>query len=334
MRGSSTGCLAARPVLDRRWLSRKTSMAVLPDNLNHDAPFDVGFAAGVTRLAGSCVTVAVPWLGGNRREEIFAQAMPVSSEHGLKLYKAGGFWIGHVRGTSAQHDLSAATELAYNRLLKVCTGRHLLRIWNYVPGINEEANGLENYRAFCQGRAQAFESALGIGFNAQLPSASAVGSSGDHLDVIFVAGQAAPVHYENPAQTPAYLYPIEHGPRSPSFARASVVKDGAQVWTFISGTSAIRGHATIAPGTLAGQLDCTLENLALISAAAGLGQDLGADRSQRRHFKVYLRNANDLPATQQRLERSLLRPSDDVIFLLADICRAALKVEIEATVVI
>ena len=309
-------------------------MSVFPNSPNQVAPFNVGFGVDVTESVGTRVAVAVPWLGGNRCEEIFARAVPVSSDHGVQLYQAGGFLIGHAREIKGTHGLSAVTEIAYNQLLNACAGQHLLRIWNYVPRINEEANGLENYRAFCQGRAQAFERALGVGFNAQLPSASAVGSAGDCLDVIFVAGQAAAVHYENPAQTPAYLYPIEHGPRSPSFARASVVRDGAQTWTFISGTAAIRGHATIAPGTLEGQLDCTLENLALISAAAGLGQDLGADRSLRRHFKVYLRNAADLAATQRCLERSLVRPSDDVIFLQADICRAALKVEIEATVVV
>jgi chorismate lyase/3-hydroxybenzoate synthase len=82
---------------------------------------------------------------------------------------------------------------------------------------------------------------------------------------------------------------------------------------------------------LAAQLDCTLDNLRLISSAAGLGEDLGVGRKLQRHFKVYVRHAGDLPAVQARLERSLLKPADSVIYLQADICRAELILEIEAT---
>ena len=80
-----------------------------------------------------------------------------------------------------------------------------------------------------------FEARLGGRFEQKLPAASSVGSHGDRLDVIFVAGEAAPRHLENPEQVPAYHYPAEHGPRAPSFARATVASDGARKVTFISG---------------------------------------------------------------------------------------------------
>jgi chorismate lyase / 3-hydroxybenzoate synthase len=110
-----------------------------------------------------------------------------------------------------------------------------------------------------------------------------------------------------------------------------VVRDGQHTWTFISGTSAIKGHETVAPGALDAQLECTLDNLRLMSRASGLGEDLGAERVKQRHFKVYLRHPSDLAAARMRLERSLLRPQDVVTYLQADICRAALNIEIEAT---
>jgi enamine deaminase RidA (YjgF/YER057c/UK114 family) len=102
---------------------------------------------------------------------------------------------------------------------------------------------------------------------------------------------------------------------------------------FISGTAAIKGHATIAPGDTAAQLDCTLENLALISRAAGLGNSLGAAGEFVRHFKIYLRHASDHAAAAARIQSTLLRPSDRITWLHADVCRAALNVEIEATLV-
>jgi hypothetical protein len=93
---------------------------------------------------------------------------------------------------------------------------------------------------------------------------------------------------------------------------------------FVSGTSAVRGHATVAPHDTAGQVDCTLENLRLVSRVCGLGETLGAGRSER-HFKVYLRNPSDWPSVALQLERR-------VSYLGAEICRSALNVEIEVAV--
>jgi hypothetical protein len=130
------------------------------------------------------------------------------------------------------------------------------------------------------------------------------------------------------------LYPAEHGPRAPSFARATVAREGRRAWVFISGTSAIKGHETIAPGDLKGQLACTLDNLRLMSRKAGLGDDLGAGVGAQRQFKVYLRHDSDLTSARESLERSLLHPGDVVTYLHAEICRAALNIEVEATIAV
>ncbi len=277
--------------------------------------------------------IAAPWLGGAAREEIFSGAVRIGSENGLDLYRSGGLLLGHAHDPFVDRELASRTLSVYARVLKACEGRHLFRIWNYVPRINALTDGFENYRAFCMGRSLAFEQKFGGGFQSILPAASAVGSHGEHLDVIFVAGESVPRHFENPAQIPAYLYPIQHGPRAPSFARATVARDGSRTLTFISGTAAIRGHETVAPGSLAEQLDCTLDNLRLISSAAGLGENLAADGTMQRFFKIYLRHATDFAAAKARLERALLQPRDTVIYLQTDICREALNVEIEVTLV-
>jgi hypothetical protein len=138
---------------------------------------------------------------------------------------------------------------------------------------------------------------------------------------------------ENPEQMPAYKYPAEHGPRSPSFSRAMQVEADGRRWTFVSGTAAIKGHGTMAADSLVGQIEYTIDNLRLISEACKLGASLGADRTAERHFKVYLRHAEDFAATRAALMERLLRPEDRVVWLRSDICRSALKLEIEATVI-
>jgi chorismate lyase/3-hydroxybenzoate synthase len=276
--------------------------------------------------------INVPCLGGTAHEIVFPSATRGSVEDGLTLYHSGRFLLGHATvGWSGSEDLAGQTQRLYERILSAGQGRHLYRMWNYVPRINEVADGLENYRSFCKGRSLAFETAFGRGFQQKLPAASAVGSDDAVLDVIFVAGEMQPQHIENPEQVPAYHYPMEYGPRSPSFSRATMVSDSRSAWIYISGTAAIKGHTTVAPGSLSEQIDCTLDNLRLISRSCAIGDDLGAGAGWNRYFKVYLRNAADYPAAARALEGKLIRAEDRVAYLRADVCRAALNIEIEAT---
>lgn len=273
----------------------------------------------------------LPVLAGDTVEELFGRARPAGRVGALALFEAQGWLLGAatvplVGGLErASHDL-------YGSIFTAAQGRHLARIWNYVPAINEAGpGGLENYRAFCRGRSLAFEQHYGRGFKVLLPSASAVGSKAAALTVAFAACPGSLRHVENPLQVPAYDYPDDYGPRAPSFARATVVAGPEHATVFISGTAAIRGHATIAPHSTRLQLECALENLAAISAACGLGPGLAAGSGAARHFKVYVRHAADLPLVSTILQEQLLADTDRVSYVQADICRAELLVEIEAS---
>lgn len=230
-------------------------------------------------------------------------------------------------------NLEAATTDLYRRLFAATEGLHLYRLWNYVPHINAVEAELDHYRRFCRARSLAFEARFGKHFQQLLPSSSAVGASAGPLAVAFVAGPTPARHFENPSQIPAFNYPPEHGPRPPSFSRATRADTSAATHVFISGTAAIRGHTTVAPGELDAQLECTLDNLRLIGEAAGVGATLGAGDSWQRRFKVYVRRRDDHPRVVARLERSLLGANDLTVFLRADICRPELVVEIEASLV-
>ncbi len=295
------------------------------------ASLRIAFAGAPASGQGASILIPSPWLAGEPEEILFRSAVALPSETALRRFQEGDVLIGHVTEPLSSGDMAARAESLYQRVLAACQGRHLFRVWNYVPAINALTPAGENYRAFCVGRARAFEEAFGPGFEARLPAASAVGSGGSRLDAIFIAGMQAPRHVENPDQVPAYRYPAEHGPRSPSFARASIGLCGGQTVAFVSGTAAIKGHRTVAPGDLEGQITCTLDNLRLISRALDRGDTLAAGPGARRHFKVYLRHPEDLGPARARLEAALFRPDDLVTYLQADICRAALDIEIEAT---
>ncbi|MDB6168046.1 MAG: hypothetical protein JWM88_910 [Verrucomicrobia bacterium] len=302
------------------------------------APFVVEFGrpgtAVTPRSRGFGLGLAIPVLVGDSREVIFPQPAARLENPGLDLVTSGDLLLGCVsEAVTDEAGFAAQAQALYQRVLAAVRGRHLYRIWNYVPRINGLAAGFENYRAFCQGRSLAFEAESGAGFPGVLPSASAVGTRDGFLSVVFVGGSIGPRHFENPEQVPAYRYPAEHGPRPPSFSRATVAVLPGRTLTFISGTAAIKGHESVAPHSFEAQLDCTLDNLHLISKTAGLGENLGANRGAQRHFKVYLRHPDDLAATRARLEHSLFQPADHVIYLQADICRAELNVEVEVSII-
>lgn len=277
------------------------------------------------------VVAGAPVLAGESVESLFADAQPSGRMGALALYRSGDWLLG-AASVSLDAGLEAATHRLYGDIFQATPSRHLARIWNYVPAINEPGpGGLENYRLFCRARSLAFEQHHGPGFESLLPAASAVGAKSANLTVCFAASSHRPRHVENPLQVAAYDYPDEHGPRAPSFARATVVPGDARQTVFISGTAAIRGHATIAPQNLRQQLACTIANLREISAACGLGPELDRGGGSIRHFKVYLRQATDLPGVATVLQEKLLVAADRVSYVQADICRASLLVEIEVT---
>lgn len=230
--------------------------------------------------------------------------------------------------------IQRASESAYRRifgLLDALNFPYVLRFWNYIADINGASQGLERYRQFNIGRQDAF---LGCGrkiAGGAVPAASAVGCDAGPLTVCFFAGRmAAPVAIENPRQISAYRYPAEYGPRSPTFSRASIARVNGGDLLFISGTASIVGHRTLHAGDAAAQTRESMANIdALVAEAQRLAPDAGFSLQQL-CYKVYVRHAHDIEVIASELRRTLGTPIR-ALFLRADICRADLLVEIEAT---
>lgn len=257
---------------------------------------------------------------------------------GSVRWRHDGHWLfGHLAldEFASGEDLTALAERAYRDVFATLdqTGfHHPLRLWNYLPHINGDADGLERYRRFNAGRQQAFLQAGRPAFEGA-PAACALGPREGPLTVAFVAGRHAPRPVENPRQVSAYHYPADHGPRSPTFSRAALADaGGGRVALMISGTSSIVGHETRHAGDVAAQTRETLANLRAVLQAAQ-AHTSARFRLAGLHGVVYLRHAEHLPLVRAELEAAvgaeapLLR---DAVWLEADICRRDLSVEIEA----
>lgn len=220
-------------------------------------------------------------------------------------------------------QIRAAAENAYLALLRCVRSsgyNTMLRFWNYLPKINQSSGGMEHYKQFCQGRLAAFD-ALGITAQ-EFPAASALGHHGKGAVIYALASKTAGVHFENPAQQSAYRYPLQYGPASPSFSRATQINTQNQALIFVSGTASIIGHQTIAPECLASQLETTRNNIDQLLA------HISHSPTRIEALKVYLRRSEDYTQTRHFLDE--VYPGVPCLYTEADVCRAELRVEIEA----
>jgi enamine deaminase RidA (YjgF/YER057c/UK114 family) len=229
--------------------------------------------------------------------------------------------------------LERATLACYGQIFEILreSGHgHLIRVWNYLPEINGEAEGDERYRQFNGARQRAFR-ASGRPVLGNVPAASALGSpAGSPLSIYFLASREAPVLIENPRQTSAYHYPPQYGAHSPSFSRACVLARSRGTNLFVSGTSSIVGHESLHAGDVVAQTQETLANIEALLAQAN--RIVGEPRYslERLKLKVYVRRPEDLALIERTLGAAV-QPHAPIVYLRADVCRTDLLVEIEAT---
>lgn len=297
----------------------------------------MGFGKHTPALAGaiSCaVDFSVYDSGG---WELWTSDRPVqrAREGQLELAWDGQTLMGMVAFEDSQDRLTKDTQYAYDQIFNACERHgypHLSRMWNFIPQINgTDAYGMERYRSFCSGRAQAFFDDRHYG-EMFLPAGTGVGCNAGPVTIIFLArAEGAALNLENPRQMPAYHYPRQYGPKSPSFARATLVPDQPPM-VYVSGTSSILGHETVHAGDIDRQTQISLENIAYLISLENLaryGQNRWATLQDLDQIKVYVRHPEHLEAVRAQCSR-VFAPTAQTVYLGADICRADLLVEIEA----
>ncbi len=306
-----------------------------------DSIFKVTFGAeraelGVDVKRAAQLRLPIPLLAGLDTERFGVPGGVTRTEGPFMLAESGDLLFGAALIDASEH-LEESAEKIYRDLLAICDGRHLHRVWNYVPQINQMQAGLERYQQFNIGRWVAFEERFGRDLRSFMPAASAVGIGGRHLAVLFSAGRRRPLFFENPAQVPAYHYPPDYGPRPPGFARGVVIDDGETRAVFLSGTASIEGHRSIGEGDWAVQFRTTMHNIETMMERMGVPESLDANAWARGEvldgcFKCYLRHPESLSVIQEMFFEQTGLTGDHITFVQADICRAELDLEIEATI--
>ena len=298
-----------------------------------DGPTEPTLADGVPCLAahmahGSCAPVQEIWRTDRPvRSGVVGEAGAVFAEDGEHLFYAVRLGPQPVYRERVRDLYESALRFTWERGYT-----DLVRMWNLIGDITgPNAEGVEIYRDFCVGRAEAFAS-----WQAQipqLPAATGIGTLSPGIDLWFLAAkQGRTVHLENPRQTPAYKYPTRYGPKSPSFARATFLQGQQAGSLFVSGTASILGEDTAHVDDIARQTLETLRNIDVLVSGDNLGRHgVSGDGYTVRDLdqvKVYVRDPEHL-ATVRDICTQVFYPDSEIAYFNVNACRPDLLVEIE-----
>ena len=284
------------------------------------------------------VPVALRQLGGPPQVEVWRCQGPIKSGSWDLLNFAQGelLTMGHIALDLRAHgNMRTASRKAYDILqsyLQQSPHQWPLKIWNYIPGINQGTGDEEHYRQFCLGRADSV--LIAPGDHPPLPAATAIGAPLDEpaLQIYFLAAALPGLDVENPRQVSAWRYPRQYGPRSPLFSRGTIFRLNGSRQFLISGTASVIGHQTHHENQVASQLSESLRNVNSL-LEEGHRQMGGSHARLDRNgiLKVYIRHPEDLEPVHQALESEA--PAETPrIYLQGDICRSNLLTEIDGMV--
>jgi chorismate lyase / 3-hydroxybenzoate synthase len=285
--------------------------------------------------------LAIPSLSEKRYEFLISPHAVICERVGLLTASSDGeFTLLRMEIEEGEMGVEVAVYRAYQRLFSYLGEKkffHLVRIWNYIPKVLTETNGLERYRQFNLGRSLAWKDFGPKSENGEpvSPAATGIGSADGPIIIECLISKIPGVHIQNPRQIPAHLYSHKFGPKPPVFSRATVVKSkGKKLPVFISGTASLVGEEVIWKGDPQKQTEETLKNISVLISKENLldhGVNQGFNLEDLSSVRVYIKRKSDYLVIKNCVEK-LINPRK-IIYLHNEICRPGFLVEIEALIV-
>ena len=224
------------------------------------------------------------------------------------------------------------------------TFSNIFRQWNYIEGItrveDHDSPATQHYQIFNNVRSSFYSKAK---FNNGYPAATGIGTNAGGVIVSFYATSQTGsdvISLENPLQKAAFDYSKEvligddeyegFCKCTPKFARAKLISNTSSVQVYISGTASIREEKTIAEDDVAEQTRVTIDNVEKLISGETLSAVQGklSGQMQLDFYRAYIKNPSDYQLVKGSCERRW--PGIPGIFVISDVCRDNLLVEIEA----
>ncbi len=294
---------------------------------------------------GKLVEIEALGVGGEGEAQIqrFSERMVASSHDGV-------VWV-HLANVYPETDSTAVYDRSleiFRRTAEELAARgfrydQIIRTWLYLGDIVGPEGDTQRYKELNRARTDFYnEMEFGSGRvvpgidKTIYPASTGIGTNGkdvvmSSLALVSDRSDLSLLPLENPQQTSAFDYSEKYGSESPKFARAMAIVTGNLATTFISGTASITHSETRFIGDVEGQTHQTLDNIAALIGEENFKQHgvpgLGATLDNLALVRVYIKNQEDYPKTKAVCEARF--GEVPTIYLVADVCRPELLVEIE-----
>ncbi len=248
----------------------------------------------------------------------------------------------HAAGSSCCLENAEAAFSTFESLLKQAglSFGSVIRQWNYIENITYFDGEKQRYQDFNNVRTGFY----GHHFKQNgFPAATGIGMNQGGIIIEFVAvesNDAVSLPLDNPEQVAAYGYSQqvlvgkpEEVESTPKFERARYLEIFGKKQVFISGTASIRGEKTVGRNDPVKQTEITIQNLQRLYSREVLSTVTGnLLQPVYGHARVYVKNKKDFQAIRRTFKRYY--GNLPVVYIIADICRDDLLVEIEGKVIL
>lgn len=255
-------------------------------------------------------------------------------------------YVGGVRGASIiTQPIREQCKDIFWKVNKILTSEgmdasNIVRQWNYVERITDFDGEHQHYQSLNDVRTLFYNTAT---WNNGFPAATGIGTAFGGVIVDFDAISSdflEVVALDNDLQVPAHAYSqgvllgeedIELQERStPKFERGKIVASGREALGYISGTAAIRGEESLTDMDIMRQTVVTMENIEYLMSVKNLTKNGVKSELKRpifRTLRVYLKYSKDIDVVKPFFEEKY--PQSHVCYVIADVCREELLIEVE-----
>lgn len=224
----------------------------------------------------------------------------------------------------------------------------IVRQWNYIEDITGstllEDGKKQNYQIFNDVRSVYYATA---NFVKGYPSATGIGMNCGGIILEFIAAEVSSnthiIPIKNPGQVNAHQYAKEflvgaaikqlREKTTPKFERAKLLANDVSYFIYISGTAAIKGQEVVSEDDVEAQTLVTIENIAKLISHENLkehGLEVNHNSDPLSYIRVYVKKESDIPKVKKIC--SAYYKDVPALYLISDICRDKLLVEIEGVV--
>lgn len=252
--------------------------------------------------------------------------------------------VGNVQANK-NHSCKINSEKAFESLIDIFSAtrfpiKSIVRQWNYLEDILGFDGEEQRYQEFNNVRSGVYANSFE---EEGYPAATGIGMNRGGVIIEFVAVKSTEMvshPVDNPAQIAAHVYSekVLVGEEcvlktTPKFERARYFELQKNKMIFISGTASITGEKTVGIDDPVEQTEVTIQNIQRLYSDEIL-EGLSRDKLRARygHARVYVKNRRDFAAIKKTFQAHYGKMP--VVYIIADICRDDLLVEIEGKVIL